>query len=100
LSITTQGGDQGQTSLYTGERVAKNNLRVEAYGTLDELDAFLGEAKHHVADEEVYELLIQTHNLLYRVMGELATPDGSYQMPLCAEEVEAITNTIHHYEEK
>ncbi|MDI3504497.1 MAG: cob(I)alamin adenosyltransferase [Candidatus Cloacimonadota bacterium] len=100
MSITTQGGDQGQTSLYTGERVAKNNLRVEAYGTLDELDAFLGEAKHHVADEEVYELLIQTHNLLYRVMGELATPDGSYQMPLCAEEVEAITNTIHHYEGK
>ncbi len=100
MSITTKGGDRGQTSLYTGERVSKSDLRVEAYGTLDELDAFIGEAKHHVADEDVYELLIQTQNRLYRVMGELATPDGSYPMPLCAEEVEAITATIHFYEEK
>ncbi len=101
MSITTKGGDKGQTSLYTGERISKSDVRVEAYGTLDELDAFIGEAKHHTREyPEVYALLIEIQNRLYRVMGELATPDGSYTMPLCENEVEEITAKIHHYEQK
>lgn len=101
MSITTKGGDKGQTSLYTGERISKSDLRVEAYGTLDELDAFIGEAKHHVSGyPDVNKQLIETQNRLYRVMGELATPDGSYPMPLCESEVNEITACIHHYEEK
>jgi ATP:cob(I)alamin adenosyltransferase len=101
LSITTKGGDKGQTSLYTGERISKSDLRVEAYGTLDELDAFIGEAKHHVSEyQDVSKLLIEIQNRLYRVMGELATPDGSYPKPLCESEVNEITSSIHHYEEK
>lgn len=101
MSITTKGGDKGQTSLYTGDRISKSDPRVEAYGTLDELDAFIGEAKHHVhEDADVYQQLIDIQNRLYRVMGELATPDGSYPMPLCESEVEEITASIHHYEEK
>jgi len=99
MSITTKGGDKGKTSLYTGERVSKSDLRVEAYGSLDELDAFIGEAKHHVSDAIVLELLLDTQNRLYRVMGELATPDGSYPMPICESEVEEITRTIRDYEE-
>lgn len=98
MSITTKGGDRGQTSLYSGERVFKNDLRVDAYGSLDELDAFIGEAKHHVDDSDVYQLLIDTQNRLYRVMGELATPSADYPMPLCPEEVEEITRTIQRYE--
>ncbi|MCB5259669.1 MAG: cob(I)yrinic acid a,c-diamide adenosyltransferase [Candidatus Cloacimonetes bacterium] len=100
MSITTKGGDTGQTSLYTGGRVYKSDLRVEAYGSLDELDAFIGEAKHHIADDNIRKLLLETQNRLYRVMGELATPDGTYPMPLCEEEVETITQTIRQYEEK
>ncbi len=100
MSITTKGGDKGNTSLYTGERVLKSDRRVDAYGSLDELDAFIGEAKHHISDVEIKRLLLDTQNRLYRVMGELATPDGSYPMPLCTEEVEAITQTIHRYEER
>jgi ATP:cob(I)alamin adenosyltransferase len=100
LSITTKGGDQGSTSLYTGERVLKSDLRVDAYGSLDELDAFISEAKHHIGDVEIKKLLLDTQNRLYRVMGELATPDGSYLMPICKEEVDAITDTIHLYEER
>jgi cob(I)alamin adenosyltransferase len=100
VSITTKGGDKGQTSLYSGERVLKSDLRVDAYGTLDELDAFIGEAKHHVDDEAVHVLLISTQNRLYRVMGQLATPSKEYPMPICESEVEEITATIRHYEEK
>ena len=99
MSITTKGGDKGQTSLYSGERVLKSDLRVDAYGTLDELDAFIGEAKHHVDDEEVRTLLIDTQNRLYRVMGQLATPSMEYPMPVCESEVEEIPATIRHFED-
>ena len=87
--------------IYTGDRISKSDPRVEAYGTLDELDAFIGEAKHHISEyPEGYKQLIEIQNRLYRVMGELATPDGSYPIPLCESEVEEITANIHHYEEK
>lgn len=42
MKIYTRSGDQGQTGLFSGERVAKNDARIEAYGDLDELNAFLG----------------------------------------------------------
>lgn len=100
MSITTKGGDAGQTSLYTGQRVSKSDARVEAYGNLDELDAFIGEAKHHIEDDSLKQMLLDVQNRLYRVMGELATPDGSYPMPLCEEEVDAITDAIHSFEEE
>ena len=46
--IYTRGGDKGKTSLSTGERVAKYDLRVEAYGTVDEANATLGLARLEV----------------------------------------------------
>ena len=46
MSIVTKGGDEGLTSLWSGERVAKDDPRVEAYGSLDELSSFLGLARH------------------------------------------------------
>ena len=100
MSITTKSGDKGQTSLYTGERVWKDDLRVEAYGSLDELDALIGEAKHHINNSNITELLTTIQKALYRVMGQLATMDASYPYPLCAKDVEQITDTIHAYEAK
>ena len=100
MSITTKGGDKGQTSLYTGERVWKDDARVEAYGSLDELDALIGEAKHHIDNNPIVELLSGIQNNLYRVMGQLATMDASYPYPICVKEVEQITDTIHSYEDK
>ena len=47
MSIATKTGDAGETSLFSGERVSKDNIRVEAYGTIDELNSFLGDAKHY-----------------------------------------------------
>lgn len=45
MSICTKTGDKGTTSLFTGERVAKNSLRVQAYGTVDEVSSALGLAR-------------------------------------------------------
>lgn len=98
MSITTQGGDQGQTSLYTGERVWKDDLRVDAYGTLDELDALIGESRHHIASEAIKQILSGIQKHLYRAMGQLATKDGSYPYPIRTTEVEELTTLIHDYE--
>ncbi len=100
MSITTKGGDKGQTSLYTGERVWKDDPRVDAYGSLDELDAFIGEAKHHISSAAIIEILIGVQKNLYRVMGQLATKAGTYPYPLCQKEVDLITGTIRAFEEK
>ena len=51
MSISTKSGDDGITSLWSGERVKKNSDRVNAYGTVDELSAHLAEAKHFVKSE-------------------------------------------------
>ena len=100
MSITTKGGDKGQTSLYSGERVWKDDLRVEAYGTLDELDAHLGEARHLVQDARASEILLGVQKTLYRVMGQLATKHGEYPYPLRAEDTESVTDLIRALEEE
>ncbi|MDD4309046.1 MAG: cob(I)yrinic acid a,c-diamide adenosyltransferase [Candidatus Cloacimonetes bacterium] len=98
MSITTKGGDKGKTSLYSGERIWKDDLRVDAYGSLDELDANLGEAKHLVDNPAIYDILISVQNTLYRVMGQLATISSEYPYPLCESDAEGITGIIHDYE--
>lgn len=50
--IYTKRGDQGQTSLVGGQRVAKDDLRIECYGTVDELNAFVGAARLSVEDQQ------------------------------------------------
>lgn len=94
MSITTKTGDGGQTSLYSGERVWKDDLRVRAYGALDELDAHLGDARHQIADARALAILLGIQNALYRVMGELATPGGGYPHPVTDVDVEAIGKLI------
>ncbi len=98
MSITTKTGDKGQTSLWSGERVFKDDLRVEAYGSLDELDAHIGDARHVVKQAEVVALLVDIQNKLYRVMGQLASKSKEYVIPICLSDAEEITNIIRNYE--
>lgn len=100
MSISTKGGDKGQTSLFSGERVWKDDMRVDAYGTLDELDAHIGETKHYIDDEAVKHILIDIQNTLYRVMGQLASKDITYPYPVCLNDGEKITELVHEYENK
>jgi ATP:cob(I)alamin adenosyltransferase len=100
MSITTRNGDKGQTSLYSGERVWKDDLRVQAYGALDELDAHIGDARHLIDDQDVLAILEDTQNMLYRVMGQLASKDSPYPYPVESTDVEGITALIFSLEEK
>ena len=76
MSIVTKTGDQGETSLMYGRRVSKNDLRVEAYGAVDELTAALGLARSSCDDKVVSGQILAVQKDLINVMGELSTvPD-------------------------
>lgn len=71
--IYTRGGDRGETSLSDGSRVAKSDLRVAAYGTVDETNAAVGLARLHVA-AEVDEMLARVQNDLFDLGADLSLP--------------------------
>jgi cob(I)alamin adenosyltransferase len=75
MSIVTKTGDKGTTGLFGGKRVPKHNARIEAYGTVDELNAVLGMV---IVDTELppsaKEKLIALQHLLFRLGADLATP--------------------------
>jgi cob(I)alamin adenosyltransferase len=72
--IYTRGGDKGQTSLGDGSRVAKQSLRVAAYGTVDEANAAIGLARLHV-DGEADAMLARIQNDLFDLGADLCTPE-------------------------
>lgn len=74
MKIYTKTGDTGETGLFGGGRVPKDNSRVEAYGTVDELNAVLGVALTEVDEEDVRGLLIEVQRQLFDVGADLATP--------------------------
>ena len=75
MSIVTKTGDGGTTGLYGGQRVSKDDLRICAYGEVDELNAALGAVLAIGAlSENLCEQLIKIQHLLFRVGGDLATP--------------------------
>jgi cob(I)alamin adenosyltransferase len=72
--IYTRGGDKGETSLGDGARVAKQSLRVEAYGTVDEANAAIGLARLH-ADRDTDAMLARIQNDLFDLGADLCTPE-------------------------
>ncbi len=74
--IYTRSGDDGSTALGSGERRRKYDLRVAAYGTVDELNAVIGLARLHTgADAEVDAMLGRIQNDLFDLGADLSTPD-------------------------
>ena len=72
--IYTRTGDTGDTGLFGGARVRKDDARVEAYGTVDELNAVLGVARAQAADPELHETLAAFQDQLFSVGADIATP--------------------------
>ncbi len=97
MSISTKTGDKGKTSLWTGERVKKNCVRVEAYGTVDELNAHMAEAKHLVKPGKLKKIIIEIQEDLFRVAGSLAST-GVYAHPVTPGDVDRITGYVHEFE--
>jgi cob(I)alamin adenosyltransferase len=74
MKIYTRRGDEGQTDLRGGDRVSKTSTRVEAYGTVDEVNAVVGVASPTGYDD-VDEWLGEVQNVLHIIQAEFATPD-------------------------
>ncbi len=98
MSITTKTGDTGLTSLFSGERVPKDDLRVDAYGTVDELDAHLADAFHYVEDVQIQSILRDIQTQLGHVMAVLASTDKPTSNHIDEAEVERLTELVHQYE--
>jgi len=76
MSIATKTGDSGTTALMYGRRVSKNDARVEAYGTVDELNAALGVVRATDNEKIVHETVFSVQKDLIVLMGELAVANS------------------------
>ncbi|WP_299064771.1 cob(I)yrinic acid a,c-diamide adenosyltransferase [uncultured Polaribacter sp.] len=74
MKIYTKTGDSGTTALYGGTRVKKYNLRIESYGTVDELNSYIGLIKDQKISSTVKESLLKIQNELFTLGAMLATP--------------------------
>jgi len=74
MKIYTKTGDSGETSLFAGGRVRKDEARLHAYGTIDELNSVLGLAAALNLDAELREMLRRVQAELFQVGADLATP--------------------------
>lgn len=74
MKIYTKTGDKGMTSLFGGKRVWKDNLRIDAYGSVDETNTFLGLALSEITDERLRKTLTQIQSNLFVVGSDLASP--------------------------
>jgi cob(I)alamin adenosyltransferase len=77
MKIYTKNGDLGKTSLIGGNPILKNNIRIEAYGGVDELNAWIGLLADLMEEESTIQFLRYIQNQLFVVGSKLATPAGS-----------------------
>ncbi len=95
MKIYTRTGDGGETGLFGGVRVAKDALRVHAYGTVDECNAAIGIARASLSLPDIDAILEQTQNQLFVVGADLATPGEAGYIPRIADaDIAAIEQTI------
>ena len=100
MSIATKTGDKGKTALIGGERVSKADLRVESYGTIDELGAALGFARSICENEDINELTKSIQRDLFLVAGSVANPNftDAPKPYLTPEMIERLTAEVHRIE--
>lgn len=108
MKIYTKTGDSGETSLYGGTRVSKCDARVNAYGNIDELNAFIGSAKSKILDETIISQLKKIQFDLFTLGAEVATPpeklilaNGKSRLPetISTEEIQELEDWIDSHQE-
>lgn len=75
MKIYTKTGDTGDTGLFGSTRISKDSLRIDAIGTIDELNACIGTARSQIGDVEIDNLLHRIQNELFNIGADLATLD-------------------------
>ncbi len=102
MKIYTRAGDAGETGLYGGQRVLKDAVRVETYGTVDECNAVLGEVLAAGVDDETRATLTRIQGELFEVGADLATPSarGETVPRVRPEETARLESEIDRFEEE
>jgi len=97
MKIYTKTGDDGMTSLFSGGRVSKTHLRVESYGTVDELNSIIGVARAHKPHKQTGDWLEQVQTHLFYLGADLATPldaKADWVVRMDTEKVDWLEQTI------
>ena len=84
MKIYTKTGDDGTTALFGGKRVSKADLRIETYGTVDELNAWIGVLRDQEVNSKRKEILIEIQDRLFTVGSILATEPGNTRVKVPA----------------
>jgi len=104
LKIYTKTGDQGKTGLIGGTRVPKNNIRIESYGTIDELNSFIGLLADYLQDEHNKTILREIQDRLFTIGSTLASdPNKNLKMKIPVlrdEDINLLEKEIDFMEEK
>jgi cob(I)alamin adenosyltransferase len=99
--IYTKTGDDGTTALGTTRRVLKNDLRIEAYGTVDELNSFVGLVLAHGASSKLTPILTSIQNELFHLGSDLAYPEDDkkqFEVPrIEMRHIEQLENSIDKF---
>jgi cob(I)alamin adenosyltransferase len=103
LKIYTKTGDTGTTALFGGKRVSKAELRIDTYGTIDELNSFIGLLRDQEVNKNKKEILIEIQDRLFTVGSILATEPGNTKVKvpsLTDEDVTRLEKEIDEMESK
>jgi len=103
MKIYTKTGDKGETSLFGGRRVWKDNLRISAYGTVDELNSILGITVTELNNKELVEVINSIQKELFVLGSDLASPldkeNKKFEIPrVNSEFVERLEKLIDNYD--
>ncbi len=102
FKIYTKTGDDGTTGLVGGSRVKKFDVRLDAYGTVDELNAAIGLLRAYRIDEEIKDLLVKIQNKLFNIGSRLASDDKGAEftanLAITVEHTKVLEDAIDRYQ--
>ncbi|MCU0399326.1 MAG: ATP:cob(I)alamin adenosyltransferase, partial [Cyclobacteriaceae bacterium] len=97
MKIYTKTGDTGQTSLFGGKRVSKADLRIDSYGTIDELNSYIGLLRDQEVNQKRKSVLIEIQDRLFTIGSILATEPGNTKVKvpaLTTEDIQVLEKEI------
>ena len=95
MKIYTKNGDKGETQLLGGTKVSKNNLRLKSYGSIDELNAYIGHIFDHDIDKRINQFTLSIQNKLFKFPDDYIVYAG--HMGDTTIGAERLTNPIRQY---
>ncbi|UII33016.1 cob(I)yrinic acid a,c-diamide adenosyltransferase [Fulvivirga ulvae] len=103
MKVYTKTGDKGTTALFGGARVSKSHERIDAYGTIDELNSYIGLVRDQEVNEKRKDVLVEVQDRLFTVGSILATEPGNTKVKvpeLQYADIESLEREIDKMEEE